>query len=123
MAAVGVTISGILYDKKAKTQQNVALIGAISLTGIGVGGGPIIPGGPPSDAHPEHPIVIPPTIWPDPPEGVAPHPEHPIVIPPPAGVEGPGLEVQVVWTAETGWAVILVPTGTHPAPSGGGRRG
>jgi hypothetical protein len=30
------------------------------------------------DAHPEHPIYWPPTIWPDP--G---HPEHPIVIPPP----------------------------------------
>ena len=110
----------------------------------GIWGGPIdpypdhgLPGRPGTwppqrPPHPAHPIVlppdsikppipIPPTIWPNPPEGTAPHPEHPIVYPdpikPPDGVEGPALEVQVIWTAQTGWAVVLVPTGEHVAPS------
>src|SRR5215475_11728380 len=43
MAAVEVTISGVLYDKTARTTQPVVLIGEASLTGLGVGGGPIIP--------------------------------------------------------------------------------
>jgi hypothetical protein len=65
--------------------------------------------------------VIPPTIWPNPPEGSAPIPEHPIVIPPPDGSppNTPPLEVKVAWTASTGWIVVLVPTeGTLvPTPS------
>lgn len=66
-----------------------------------VGGGPIYPpeegGGPPGDAHPEHPIVLPPEEPPYPAhpivippgfiDGV--HPEHPIVIPPPLTIWGP----------------------------------
>lgn len=150
MAAIPVTIIGVLTDKEGS--QNVTLAGMASLTGLEVGGGPgdyypahpiapggkppsiwpspghpahpIAPGGPPpsiwpSPGHPAHPIVIPPEIWPDPPEGQAPHPEHPIVIPipPPEGVEGPPLEVKVVWTEPTGWVVVLVPTGEHVAPS------
>lgn len=43
MAAVEVTISGVLYDKLNRTQQSVVLIGEGSLTGLGVGGGPIYP--------------------------------------------------------------------------------
>lgn len=77
MAAVEVTISGVLYDKYNRTQQNVVLIGEGSLTGLGVGGGPIIPPGqPPSGAHPEHPIFYPPGTGP----GGA-HPSHPIAQP------------------------------------------
>lgn len=76
----------------------------------------------PSPGHPEHPIVIPPEIWPNPPEGQAPHPEHPIVIPPPEGTDGPQLEVKVIWVPpgnpNSGWQVVLVPTGPHPSPSG-----
>jgi hypothetical protein len=45
MAAVEVTITGMLYDKLNRTTQNVVLIGEASLTGLGVGGGPL-PGGP-----------------------------------------------------------------------------
>lgn len=98
---------------------------------------PIAPGGPPPGTWPppggmpapEHPIVIPP-------DAVAPgvpthpiylpvYPAHPIVIPPegtppeekPPAVVPPGLEMKVGWTESTGWVVVFVPTGTHPAPS------
>lgn len=95
MAAVEVTISGVLYDKINRTTQPVVLIGEASLTGLGVGGGPIIPppqppGWPP---HPEHPIwpPQPPGSGGPPPGGIGLHPEHPIVIPPNApNVPPPG---------------------------------
>lgn len=79
MASVEVMISGVLYDKYSRTSRPVLLVGEASLAGLGVGGGPIIPGQPP------------PGIWPNPPEGIAPHPEHPIVLPPgsPPGIWGP----------------------------------
>lgn len=75
MAAVEVTITGVLYDKLARTTQQVALIGECFLTNVGIGGGPIIP--------PAGPPIIPP--------GDLPHPEHPIVIPPnvPPGLQPP----------------------------------
>jgi hypothetical protein len=41
------------------------------------------------DEHPAHPIVIPPEVWPNPPESTG--PEHPIVIVPP-GIWGGGNE-------------------------------
>lgn len=63
MAAVEVTISGVLYDKHRRTMQNVVLIGEASLTGVGIGGGPLPGGGGSGDAHPEHPIYSPPGIW------------------------------------------------------------
>ena len=135
MAAVEITISGMLYDKVNRTQQNVVLIGEATLTGLGVGGGPIIPpsgGQPPGiwpGPHPEHPIVIPepptdlppPTIWPPGPGIEA--PEHPIVIPPPVDPGGAGIPPgslitwKPVWTPDTGWVVIGVPSVPHPAPS------
>jgi len=78
----------------------------------------------PNDPRPENPIVIPPGgIGP----GVPTHPiflpvfpTHPIVLPDPGeppSEEKPPLEVKVGWTAETGWVVVLVPTGAHPTPS------
>jgi hypothetical protein len=54
---------------------------------------PIAPGG--SPPAPAHPIVLPPMIWPEPPDGGPPiaidpgHPEHPIVIPTPPGTVWP----------------------------------
>ena len=59
MAAVNITISGMLYDKLNKTQQNVALIGEAFLTDLAIGGGPIIP--------PDQPPTMPPGIEPPPP--------------------------------------------------------
>lgn len=89
MAAVEVTISGVLYDKLGRTMQQVVLIGEASLTGLGVGGGPVIPPGQPpgqSPGVPTHPIMLPGMPgWGDP------HPAHPIQLPPNGGQppEGP----------------------------------
>ena len=103
MAAVEVTISGVLYDKHGRTVQNVVLIGEASLTGIGVGGGPMPPGGDnrppviwgPPDPRPNPPIYFPPewgserppVIW-GPPD---PRPNPPIYFPPniPPGLQPP----------------------------------
>lgn len=99
MASVEVTISGVLYDKYSRTARPVTLIGEAILTGLGVGGGPIMPpdsgGGenppgiwgplpgfptPPIHLPPVGPGGPPPGIWPGP--GPLPGIEHPIVIPP-----------------------------------------
>jgi len=87
MAAVEVTITGMLYDKLARTTQNVVLIGEASLTGLGVGGGPIIPpqqppsgGGPPGT--PTFPIWGPPGIELPPGPGYPPIAGHPLPEPP-----------------------------------------
>ena len=95
MAAIEVTITGMLYDKLARTMQNVVLIGEASLTGLGVGGGPVIPPPPSGGAppHPEHPIY----------PGA--HPEHPIVNPPQPPTEPP---------------TDTVPGGDKPPPDTGG---
>ena len=63
MAAVEVTVSGILYDKIARTSQQVVLVGEGSLTGLGVGGGPIIPPGGGGGGGGEPPPVKPPVEW------------------------------------------------------------
>jgi hypothetical protein len=102
MAAAEVTISGVLYDKLNRTTQQVVLIGDASLTGIGVGGGPMPPGGgaplPPwYPGHPEHPIPpvvgggpiyppnVPPSLTPPSPPNAG-DPTTPV--PPPAGSGG-----------------------------------
>jgi hypothetical protein len=73
MAAVPITIIGIQTDEQGS--RNVTITGMASITGLGVGGGPITP--PP--AKPTHPIVLPG----DPSWGSDPHPTHPIVLPDP----------------------------------------
>ena|SRR5215831_4721193 len=63
MASVPVTIDGVLYDKYGRTVQVVQLVGQATLTGLGVGGGPIIPDTPPAQPPggvPIHPIWGPP---------------------------------------------------------------
>lgn len=69
MSAVEVTITGMLYDRINRTTQNVVLIGEASLTGLGIGGGPVLPPGNggkppgfwgPTDPRPTPPIYIPP---------------------------------------------------------------
>lgn len=51
MAAVPVTISGVLFDKYGRTGEPVTLMGLASITGVGIGGGPIIPGAPDDPVH------------------------------------------------------------------------
>lgn len=88
MAAVEITITGMLYDKLNRTTQNVVLIGEASLTGLGVGGGPIMPPGQPPGGGDGKP----PVIWGGP---IDPYPGHPlpepppVITPPPAGIELP----------------------------------
>lgn len=131
MAAVEITISGVLYDKYNRTQQNVVLIGEASITGLGVGGGPIIPPGqPPSGGQPGIP-TFPIAGYPD-----FPYPSQPIYRPgypggapppnlgggtppdkPPEPVEPP-IEWKPIWAGpENGWVVVGIPQGPHPTPS------
>jgi len=108
MAAVEVTITGVLYDKTQRTAQPVVLIGEASLTGLGVGGGPIIPPQQPNPpGTPTFPIWGPPGIELPPSPGyppVAGHPLPPIPDnPAPPTVPPPGSP-----------PVILSPGGAHP---------
>lgn len=139
MAALEITITGVLYDKLNRTTQNVVLIGEASLTGVGVGGGPIIPPGqPPSPGVPTHPIMLPGMpgwgqppgtgIWPNPPEGQAPLPSHPIALPgdpwwpkppinppdPPTAVKPPPPEGGWAYSPEWGWGYY--PGTDHAGP-------
>jgi hypothetical protein len=78
MAAIPISISGVLYDKTARTQQSVYIIGSAQIVGLSVGGGPIIP---PDEASPPE-IGGGPIIPPGGGGGQPPHPEHPIWGPP-----------------------------------------
>ena len=68
MSAVEVTITGMLYDRANRTTQSVVLIGEATLTGLGVGGGPVIPPEkPPGIWGPTDPRPTPPIYSPQPP--------------------------------------------------------
>lgn len=102
MAAVKITINGVICDMYGRTITGpVKIVGEAMYTELGVGGGPMPPGEPVDPGYgvpierPEHPIYYPPGIWGPPtmPPGYwgggmgpgvkpQPHPEHPIVIPP-----------------------------------------
>lgn len=116
MAGVDVTISGVLYDKLNRTSQQVVLIGEGSLTGLGVGGGPMPPG-------PGKPPIDPPGIWGGP---IDPHPDHGLPQPPgrpdqppPIDPDTPPVTWKPIWTPTEGWVVvgIIEPNFPHPAPS------
>lgn len=140
MAAVNVTITGVLIDLYGRTISGpLKLVGEAVYSDLGVGGGPIIPpsgggngkppgtwGGagepfptPPIHIPPGKPEVPPPSIWPPGP-GID-FPSHPIVIPPewidkpiPPGTM---IKWEADWSVEHGWAVVGYPQFTHPAPS------
>lgn len=128
MASVEVTISGVLFDKIARTTQPVVLIGEASLTGVGVGGGPIYPpekppGGPPG--QPTFPIWGPPgSNFPDKP-GYPPVAGHPLPIPPipteppsnPNEPKPPPPDGGWGWHPEYGWGYFPM-TGGKPQPPG-----
>lgn len=136
MSAVEVTITGILFDKLARTSQNVVLIGEATLTGLGVGGGPIQP-----PAQPPGGGGQPPGIWPGPgdpdfpgkppggggkPPGIwggpiDPYPGHPLPEPPgkPPSPVPPPVSWKAVWHPVDGWIIVGVidPSIEHPVPS------
>jgi len=112
MAAVEVTINGVLFDKLSRTMQNVVLFGEATLTGLSVGGGPMPPGsgggggqpgvptfpiwGPPGSNFPDRP-GYPPVAGhplPEPPQQPPENPSEPKP-PPPGGGWG--------WHPEYGW--------------------
>lgn len=125
MAAIPVTIVG-----QDGNGNPITIIGMMSLTGVGVGGGPIMPTpptGPP--VYPVHPIApnYPPgnypslpIYWPGYPPGWG---TPPIVQPPPGGGGGDGgpttppIDWQIAWSPDTGWIVVGIPQFPHPAPS------
>lgn len=144
MAAVPITIVGIA-TKDDGTSGNVTIVGMASLTGVGVGGGPIQPPSVwPPPGKPEHPIVLPPeqppSIWPSPghpahpiapggpPPGIWPppgRPAHPIVLPPdkptdpptepPTNPEDPNWVWG--WSPSQGWHPVFTPgPGGKPQP-------
>ena len=135
MAAVPVTITGVLFDKYARTSQLVTLMGEATITGLGVGGGPMPPQGPvdpsygiPEGGKPTHPIYYPPHIWgpPDMPPGfwggglgpgVKPQPPIPPkpTEPPEDGVgKPPPPEGGWGYHPEYGWGYF--PPSTEPSP-------
>lgn len=120
MAVVPVTIYGMLYPAaKGEKPQMVTLTGVQWNPTLDVGGGPILP---PDEVKPPEPPL---TIWPNPPEGIAPLPEHPIVIPPPVDlppIDPPASSTQPVkpnawnWNdgkdpqyPNAGWYYVYVP--------------
>lgn len=109
MAAVEVTISGVLYDKQARTTRPVVLIGEASLTGLGVGGGPMPPGpGNPGD---------PPVIWGGP---IDPYPGHPLPGPPPIiwGPNDPRPQPPIHLPPDVQPPPDMSPGGEKPPPPG-----
>ena len=119
MAEVPVTIVGIVapMGKASGDQPYPAVItGKASITGLGIGGGPIMPPPGGGGEHPAHPIYLPPDSGHPPPL----LPTHPIVLPPidipppDGGEEQDKWQVQTYWTPETGWGVAIVPGPGHP---------
>lgn len=114
MAAVPITINGIQTDENGS--RNVTIVGMASLTGVGVGGGPILGGEPPSiwpsPGHPAHPIAPPVGIWPSP--G---HPAHPIELPPIV----PGGPPVSIWPGVPSHPIVLPPPPTEGLEPGGGK--
>lgn len=105
MAGIDITISGVLYDKLARTSRPVAIIGEATYTGLSVGGGPIYPPEqPPGEVpHPEHPIVLPPDKPTDPPTEPPTNP--------------PSADWSWVWNPRYGWHPAYV-AGDKPQPPG-----
>jgi hypothetical protein len=118
MAAVPVILNGVFYPKgKSAGDQPMAgvMMGFLSIAGLSVGGGPIIP--PeilppnPDDPHPAHPIVLPPDL-------------PPIVDPPPTN-PAPNAVVVLKAAPETGGWGLAADPGTQKiqwffAPAQGG---
>jgi hypothetical protein len=121
MAEVPVTIHAQIYPKdKSVKPYPATILGFASITGLSVGGGPVLP---PAEVPPVDPPLV---IWGgpfDPP----PHPEHPIAWPqPPTPPEQPPATPVPPhegwnWSAEkSGWYYLYIPGTGDPQPK---RRG
>lgn len=114
MAAVPVTMTVIIYPKnKTDPPYPATIVGYAWITGLDVGGGPVIPPGP-DLPHPAHPIVLPgDPSWGDP------HPAHPIELPPespsppditvPSDPKPPPPEGGWGWSPTYGWGFFPGP--------------
>jgi hypothetical protein len=101
MAAVPITIDpAVVTDANGQTLMSGKIVGMASITGLGIGGGPIIP-----PDKPDPPNVIWPGPGPLPPlPGGGEHPSHPIALPgdpwwptnPPPTIPPPGSPPVVV---------------------------
>jgi hypothetical protein len=122
MAAIPVTF--VINSGSAPGDYPMTFSGEMFYTGLGVGGGPIIPGSPPG--HPAFPIAgWPGSGFPDKP-GYPPTVEHPIVIPP--APTTPPEDATIVkppppgggwaWSPDYGWGYFPMSGGKpHPAPT------
>jgi hypothetical protein len=139
MAAAEITITGVLYDKLARTSQQVVLIGEATYTGIGVGGGPMPPGSGGGGQPPVisggpgslPPWVMPPIHYPPPggggqPPGIwgptDPRPTPPIYFPPNSPPVDPPTDTSRIewksgWTQEQGWVTVGIITPEAPVPT------
>lgn len=100
MASVELTLSGVFYDKLARTSRPGVFIGEGHLTGLGVGGGPMPPG--PGE---------PPGIWGGGNEGF---PTPPIYLPPEFGGGGGGGSPPQIWPGRPAHPIVLPPEQVPP---------
>lgn len=121
MAVVPITINGVLYDKTARTTQAVLISGTLSIQGLTVGGGPILP---PDEVPPD--VVDPPlVIWGGP---IDPYPDHGLPMPqppfppdqPPSQIEKPhpgwNWKPSTPDSPQAGWYYVYVPAQGSPSP-------
>jgi hypothetical protein len=119
MGTVPVVIDGVLNDVADKTMTKVRLTGQLSIAGLSVGGGPVIPpvtDPPATPGVPTFPIWGPPGMELPPIAGyppVAGHPLPPTETPPDASKPPAFLPI---WHPDYGW--IVVPVFPVPTPSG-----
>jgi hypothetical protein len=125
MSAVPVILNGVMYPKSKSGRGRSAddepvpavFIGYLSIQGLEVGGGPIIPDNPPPDgAHPEHPIVLPPDAPVVPPDPSPPDPgPNVVVVVKPAPVTG-GWGLATDASGSVKWFFTPSESGTGPGP-------
>jgi hypothetical protein len=124
MAGVPITFRGTMYPKdKSGDPYPFTALGVAEITGLHVGGGPILP---PDEVPPVQPPLV---IWGGPFD--PPHPEHPIVLPdPPVPPEQPPSgsttdQVHPGWNfndgknpqyPNTGWYYVYIPGEGEASP-------
>jgi hypothetical protein len=113
MSHVPITINGVAYPKNKKDPpMPVTIVGYAWISGLQVGGGPVLP------PEIEQPPDQPPVIWGG---GNEPFPTPPIELPPPTEPPSPPEAVKPppdgggwAWGPNVGW--IFVPGSSTPGP-------